>query len=89
MRVRTVVALATGAAAGAGAMYLFDPDHGPRRRREARRSALRQARQGAASAVAEGQRRAREMAVAAAAGYREARREVEVGAEQPPSGQHA
>lgn len=73
MRVRTLVTLATGAAAGAGAMYLLDPEHGPARRREVRRSALRQAREAAASALQEGRRQAREMAIAAAAGYQEAR----------------
>jgi len=73
MRVRTLVTLATGAAAGAGAMYLFDPEHGPARRRAVRRSALRQAREAAISALQEGRRQAREMAIAAAAGYQEAR----------------
>lgn len=75
MRVRTLVTLATGVAAGAGAMYLLDPEHGPARRREVRRSALLQAREMATSALREGGRQAREMAAAAAAGYQEARRD--------------
>ncbi len=79
MRLRTLVTLATGAAAGAGAMYLFDPEHGAARRRELRRSALRQAREGAASALQEGQRQAKEMAAAAVAGYQEARQAHETG----------
>ena len=73
MRVRTLMTFATGAAAGAGAVYLLDPEHGPARRREVRRSALRQAREAATSALQEGRRQAREMAIAAAAGYQEAR----------------
>lgn len=71
MRLRTLATLATGAAAGAGAMYLLDPEHGPARRREVRRSALRQARSGATSALQEGQRQVRELVRAAAEGYRE------------------
>jgi hypothetical protein len=37
------VTLGAGVALGASAMYLLDPDHGPARRREARRTALREA----------------------------------------------
>ncbi len=77
MRLRTLCTLATGAAAGAGAMYLLDPVHGPARRREVRRSALRRAKDAAAAAVIEGQRQARDLATAAAAGYQQARREAE------------
>lgn len=73
MRIRTLLTLTAGAAAGAGAMYLFDPEHGPARRREARRTALRQAREGALSAVQEGRRQAAAMTAAAVAGYHEAR----------------
>lgn len=73
MRVRTVLTWATGAAMGAAAMYLMDPQHGPQRRAEARREALRQARSGAVVAATEARRRAEEMAVAAVAGYRQAR----------------
>jgi hypothetical protein len=72
MRLRTLMTLATGAAAGAGAMYLLDPEHGPARRREVRRSALRRARRGATSALQEGQRQARAIARSAADGYRQA-----------------
>jgi hypothetical protein len=71
MRVRTLVTLATGAAAGAGAMYLLDPEHGPARRREVRRSALRRARSGATSALHEGKRQLQEIVQAAAEGYQE------------------
>lgn len=39
MRLRTIAALVTGAALGAGGTYLLDPEHGPRRRREALRTA--------------------------------------------------
>ncbi len=73
MRVRTVLTLTTGAALGAGAMYLLDPEHGPERRRDARRNALRHARQGAVQAAIDGRRRAEELALSAVAGYREAR----------------
>jgi hypothetical protein len=73
MRVRTLMTLVTGAAAGAGAMYLLDPEHGPHRRREARHTALRTARQGATSALLEGRRRLKDVAVAATTGYHEAR----------------
>ena len=39
MRIRTLTALVTGAALGAGGAYLLDPDAGPQRRREALRTA--------------------------------------------------
>jgi uncharacterized protein YggE len=71
MRLRTLVTLATGAAAGAGAMYLLDPEHGHARRRQARRSALRHARSRATSALQEGQRQVRAVARAAAEGYQQ------------------
>jgi hypothetical protein len=74
VRVRSIVTLGTGAAMGAGAMYLFDPDHGPGRRRDARRSALREARRGAVRAAKRAAQRADEVASAAATGYVEARR---------------
>lgn len=73
MRVRSLVTLGTGAALGASAMYLLDPEHGPERRREARRSALREARRGAVRAAARAAERAEEAALAAVAGYAEAR----------------
>jgi hypothetical protein len=73
LRVRTVLSFASGAALGAGWMYLTDPEHGHARRRELRRSALRQARQGAVSVVLEARRRAEELAFAAAAGYEQGR----------------
>jgi hypothetical protein len=73
MRIRTLLSFATGAAFGAGWMYLADPDHGHARRREARRSALRQVRHGAVALVTEARRRAEEFAYAAAAGYQQGR----------------
>lgn len=73
MRVRTIMALSTGAALGAGCTYLLDPAHGEQRRRVARRDAVRALRQGAARAAADTRRRGAEMAVSAAAGYRETR----------------
>jgi hypothetical protein len=76
LRVRTVLTWATGAAMGAAAMYLMDPEHGPARRADARREALRQARSGAVVATQEARRRAEEMAVAALAGYRDAREQT-------------
>lgn len=76
MRVRTILTLTTGAAAGAGAMYLLDPDHGPQRRRQARRGAVRQARTRAAGLARDSRRHAAELAGAAVAGYRQAREEA-------------
>ncbi len=73
MRFRTWLTLSTGAAAGAAAMYLLDPDHGPARRRVARQQALRQARSGAATALVEARRRSAEVATAAVAGYQQSR----------------
>ena len=85
MRLRTVMALTAGAAAGAGATYLFDPDLGPQRRRHARRNALRQGRVVALHAL---RRATQEVASAASAGVvgyqqaREAARATEIG--EPP-----
>jgi gas vesicle protein len=73
MRIRTLFTFGAGAAVGASAMYLLDPEHGAERRREARRSAAAQAREGAVRAATEARRRAEEVAVSAAAGYQEAR----------------
>ena len=73
MRVRTVVAMATGAALGAGWMYLLDPDHGEQRRREARRQAARQVRDGTISVALDAKRRAEDVALAAVSGFHEAR----------------
>jgi hypothetical protein len=79
VRIRTLLTLATGASAGAGAMYLLDPDHGEGRRRHARRQAIRSARSGAVSAAADARRRAEELAVAAVAGYHQARADAAAG----------
>jgi gas vesicle protein len=73
VRIRTLFTFGAGAAVGASAMYLLDPEHGHERRREARRTAMSQAREGAARAVVEARRRAEEVAVSAAAGFQEAR----------------
>lgn len=51
MRIRTMIATAVGAAAGAGAMYLLDPAHGPARRRELARSAVTRGRAEVAGAT--------------------------------------
>lgn len=76
MRVRTVLTLSTGAAIGAGAMYLLDPDHGTLRRRETRRRALRSTWSGVLRVLAQARRRAEELATATVAGYHEARAEA-------------
>jgi uncharacterized iron-regulated membrane protein len=83
VRVRTVFALTTGAAFGAGSMYLLDPEHGELRRREARREAARQVKNGTVRAALDAKRRAEEVAVAAVVGYQQARAESD-----PPGDLH-
>jgi hypothetical protein len=73
VRIRTLLTFGSGGAVGAGAMYLLDPIHGPARRKDARKHAAAQAKQGAIAAAGEARRRAEEVAVSAVAGYREAR----------------
>lgn len=73
MRLRTILTLSSGAALGASAMYLLDPDHGEQRRRDARRSALRQTREQGRRVLVEGTRQAAELAGAARTGYHQAR----------------
>ncbi len=73
MRIRTLLALSSGAALGAATMYLLDPDHGQQRRREAGRYAVTQAREGSVRAALDAKRRAEEFALAAVSGYHEAR----------------
>lgn len=73
MRLRTILTMSVGATVGAGAMYLFDPEHGSERRREVRRSALRSARSGAARTLIDLRGRVEEMVFAAAVGYQEVR----------------
>ncbi len=45
MRIRTLAALATGAALGASSVYLLDPEVGPDRRREVLRRAWQRSRE--------------------------------------------
>lgn len=89
MRVRTLLTFAAGAAAGAGATYLLDPEAGALRRREVRRDALRQAREGAAAVGRGGRQLTAEVTQAAVDGYREARQQAGAGAdgttERPPA----
>ena len=73
VRIRTLLTLSTGAVIGAGTMYLLDPEHGPQRRRDARAYLLAQAREGTVRAVVDAKQRAEDLAVAAVAGYHEAR----------------
>lgn len=74
-----------GAAAGASVMYLLDPEHGPQRRREARRSAVRRARSGAVDLAADARRRAEDMVRAAAEGFERGRSGEPVVIEPPRS----
>jgi hypothetical protein len=85
MRARTIVTFASGAAAGASAMYLLDPDHGRGRRRQARRNAARRARSGAIELAADARRRAEEVVRAAAEGYERGRLGDPVVVEPPRS----
>lgn len=80
-----MVTFSVGAAAGASVMYLLDPEHGPQRRREARRSAVRRARAGAVDLAADARRRAEEMVRAAAEGYERGRSGEPVVIEPPKS----
>jgi hypothetical protein len=73
VRIRSIVTLSTGAALGAGATYLLDPDHGPERRRDARRHALRGARSGVSQAVLETKRRVEGLALATVKGFEQGR----------------
>jgi hypothetical protein len=73
VRIRSIVSFSTGAVLGAGAVYLFDPDHGADRRRDARGQAVRRARGGAASAVLDGRRRAEALVLAAVRGFEQGR----------------
>lgn len=75
MRIRTLLAVGVGAALGAGAIYLGDPDHGSERRVEARRWAVAQGRQQAAVAATSALRLARGYAAAALEGFHESRGE--------------
>ena len=69
VRVRSMMAMSTGAALGAGAMYLFDPEVGDRRRREVRRSATRELARRGAEVASRGVTRASLVVEAAVYGY--------------------
>lgn len=73
MRIRTLLAFGVGAAVGAGAAYLGDPDHGTQRRDEARSWAVAQGRQGATAAAGRVARAATAYTAAAVEGFREGR----------------
>ena len=73
MRVRTAAALGLGVATGASLMYLLDPESGPVRRRELRRDALRQVREGSVVLARESVDLTQQLATAAVEGYREGR----------------
>jgi hypothetical protein len=81
VRVRTAVTFAIGAATGAGVMYALDPEAGAGRRRELRRDALHQLRDGAVAAGRGGVRLASELTEAAVEGYRQGR--PDAGAARP------
>lgn len=85
MRPRTLLTFTAGVATGAGWMYLSDPEHGPRRRRDARREAVRRARAGAVELAADTRRRAEEVTRAAVAGYQQGRSGEEVVVAPPQS----
>lgn len=72
MRIRSLFSFTTGAAVGAAAVYLFDPDHGPQRRREASKWAAEQAQQQAREAALRVVDVSRQAVTAASDGYREA-----------------
>jgi gas vesicle protein len=72
MRIRTLFTFTTGAAAGAAAVYLFDPAHGDERRRQAARWAAEQARDQVRNTGALVLDQTRQSVAAATQGYREA-----------------
>ncbi len=73
MRIRTFLTFSIGAVTGAGAMYLLDPDSGEERRRELRRDAFQQAKQGAVTATKAGAELTRDLTTAAVEGYQQGR----------------
>ena len=82
MRIRTFLTFSVGAGCGAGAMYLLDPVSGELRRRELRRDAFQQAKQGAVTATKAGAELTRDLTAAAVEGYQQARADADDG---PPS----
>ena len=83
MRVRPVLTLAAGAAAGAGATYLLDPEAGELRRRELRRDALRQVKEAAVAIGKGGVTLTADLTHAAVDGYRQAR--PDAAGQRPPA----
>lgn len=71
MRIRTMLAFGLGAAVGAGATYLGDPDHGVQRRAEAGRWAVARGREQAVTILAAGVQASRTYVSAALEGFRE------------------
>ncbi|MFO7960604.1 MAG: hypothetical protein R6U94_06640 [Nitriliruptoraceae bacterium] len=83
MRVRTMLTFAAGAAAGAGATYLLDPEAGQFRRREFRRDALSQAKDTTVAVGKGGATLTADLARSAVDGYRQAR--LDAAGERPPT----
>jgi gas vesicle protein len=73
VRIRTIASFVTGGAVGAAAVFLLDPDHGRRRRREALVAARSPAAARAREVAVDVAGLARTVAEQAAAGYREQR----------------
>ena len=73
MRIRTMLALGVGAAAGAAATYLLDPDHGGDRRARARSELRDRARAELADARTGLTSEARDIVTSLAAGFVEGR----------------
>lgn len=73
MRIRTWLAMGFGAAMGAGAVYLFDPEHGESRRREARVRARARADRELRDLAADAARQARVVVREARAGFEQSR----------------
>lgn len=73
VRTRTWLAMAFGAAVGAGSVYLLDPDHGHARRGEVAARARRQAATQVRGAAAGASRQARAMLAEARRGFAEQR----------------
>lgn len=73
MRIRTVLSFVAGAAAGFGAAYLGDPDHGSERRRDAGKWAVKQAAEQASRQASKGAASAASWWASARSGWDESR----------------